>query len=90
MQPAGAFEDTAQMASTPQDTLFIAGAGIGGLTAAIALSRRARPVTVLEAAPRLIPSAPGCNCRQTPYMCCAVSGWRKRFAGKQSPPRRSA
>ncbi|WP_029058766.1 FAD-dependent monooxygenase [Stappia stellulata] len=47
------------MASTPQDTLFIAGAGIGGLTAAIALSRRARPVTVLEAAPALDPIGSG-------------------------------
>ncbi|MBL6432147.1 MAG: FAD-dependent monooxygenase [Alphaproteobacteria bacterium] len=47
------------MASSIQDTLFIAGAGIGGLTAAIALSRRARPVTVLEAAPALDPIGSG-------------------------------
>lgn len=47
------------MASSMQDTLFIAGAGIGGLTAAIALSRRARPVTVLEAAPALDPIGSG-------------------------------
>jgi salicylate hydroxylase len=33
--------------------IIIAGAGIGGLTAALALARKGFPVTVLEAAPRL-------------------------------------
>jgi salicylate hydroxylase len=38
--------------STPR-TVVIAGAGIGGLTAAIALARRGFPVTVIEQAERL-------------------------------------
>ncbi|WP_306030756.1 FAD-dependent monooxygenase [Stappia sp. MMSF_3263] len=39
--------------------LFIAGAGIGGLTAALALSRRALPVTVIEQAAALEPVGSG-------------------------------
>lgn len=42
-----------------RDPLYIAGAGIGGLTAAIALARRSRPVTVLERAPSLEPVGSG-------------------------------
>ena len=34
-------------------TVIVAGAGIGGLTAALALARRGFEVTLLEAAPRL-------------------------------------
>lgn len=48
----------AQSRSDP-DRLFIAGAGIGGLTAALALSRRARPVTVIEQAATIEPVGSG-------------------------------
>ncbi len=49
------FEDPSSM--TP--TVVIAGAGIGGLTLAIALRRRGVPVTVLERAPELRPVGAG-------------------------------
>jgi salicylate hydroxylase len=44
---------------TSPRTVVIAGAGIGGLTAAIALARRGFPVTVLEQAERLEPIGAG-------------------------------
>ncbi|MHC5652989.1 FAD-dependent monooxygenase [Stappia sp. ICDLI1TA098] len=44
---------------TGSGPLYVAGAGIGGLTTALALSRRAIPVTVLERAERLDPVGSG-------------------------------
>jgi len=37
---------------TPAERVLIAGAGVGGLTAAVALQRRGIPYTIIEAAPR--------------------------------------
>lgn len=46
-------------AADPHDRLFIAGAGIGGLTAALCLAREGRAVTILERAETLAPVGSG-------------------------------
>jgi salicylate hydroxylase len=51
----------------PARHVIVAGAGIGGLTAAIALARAGMRVTVLEQAQKL--EETGASCHQTPAAC---------------------
>ena len=61
--------------------ILIVGAGIGGLTAALALLRDGHDGRGLRAGARSSPSsAPACRSRRTARACCSRSGWRTRSA----------
>jgi salicylate hydroxylase len=47
-------------------TIVVAGAGIGGLTTALALAARGFRIIVLERAAKLEEAGAGCNCRPMP------------------------
>ena len=71
-------------------TVAIAGAGIGGLTLAIALRRRGVPVTVLERAAELKPAGSGIGLGPNAIVALERLGLRREIVAAGAPIDRSA